>query len=565
MNNKKAQAYLQLGIVIAIIFILNFLVGLFPLELDLTEDGKYSLTEPTKQLIAELDDNVYVTIYLEGEFPAGFRRLQQSTIELMDKLRSINYRIDYAMVNPNEGTTDEINQMREKLKGYGIFPTRLSVVDNAERSEQYIFPFATVAYKGRITSVALLEAQTPGMGQEVVLNNSVGLLEYKFAHAIKSLQTAQSPYVVFTKGHGELNEFETADFEKSLRQFYEVGRIDLDSVVKVDQKIDVVIVAKPRAPFSDQEKFKIDQYIMNGGKVIWLIDKLAVNLDSLQGKEAHVPFEYGLELDKMFFRYGFRITTDLVLDLTCTKIPQVVGMQGNSPQFEYFDWWYHPMVTTTNVDHPIVKNLDRTNLLFTTVIDTVKTKTNVKKTVLLSSSDKSRIQKPPVRLSFEILRYPPVVERFNKKHLPVGVLLEGEFPSFFQNKVTAEMAQGLQQLGMDFKPQSSATKMLVVSDGDIAKNFINRQDNSYKPLGYNPYMRYKFANKDFLLNALEYMIDEKGVIAARTKEVKLRLIDKVKAQEGKIKWQLINIVLPLIFLLIFGVGYNYWRRQKYAQ
>ena len=304
---------------------------------------------------------------------------------------------------------------------------------------------------------------------------------------------------------------------------------------------------------------------MNGGKVIWLIDKLAVNLDSLQGKEAHVPFEYGLELDKMFFRYGFRITTDLVLDLTCTKIPQVVGMQGNSPQFEYFDWWYHPMVTTTNVDHPIVKNLDRTNLLFTTVIDTVKTKTNVKKTVLLSSSDKSRIQKPPVRLSFEILRYPPVVERFNKKHLPVGVLLEGEFPSFFQNKVTAEMAQGLQQLGMDFKPQSSATKMLVVSDGDIAKNFINRQDNSYKPLGYNPYMRYKFANKDFLLNALEYMIDEKGVIAARTKEVKLRLIDKVKAQEGKIKWQLINIVLPLIFLLIFGVGYNYWRRQKYAQ
>ena len=177
MNNKKAQAYLQLGIVIAIIFILNFLVGLFPLELDLTEDGKYSLTEPTKQLIAELDDNVYVTIYLEGEFPAGFRRLQQSTIELMDKLRSINYRIDYAMVNPNEGTTDEINQMREKLKGYGIFPTRLSVVDNAERSEQYIFPFATVAYKGRITSVALLEAQTPGMGQEVVLNNSVGLLE----------------------------------------------------------------------------------------------------------------------------------------------------------------------------------------------------------------------------------------------------------------------------------------------------------------------------------------------------------------------------------------------------
>jgi ABC-2 type transport system permease protein len=267
----------------------------------------------------------------------------------------------------------------------------------------------------------------------------------------------------------------------------------------------------------------------------------------------------------MLFKYGVRMNTTLALDLQCTKIPQVVGMEGGKPQTELFDWYYHPMVDGTE-EHPIVKNIDRVNLFFPTTLDTIQTIEKIKKTILLTTSERSFIQRSPVRVSFEILKYPPEAGRFNKGKLPLAVLLEGEFSSAFKGIVAPEMLQGLQQLGRPFRDKAvPGAKMLVVADGDIAKNIVDYRNNTYQPLGYNPFVRYQFANKNFLLNTIDYMLDEEGITAARMKEVKLRLLDKTKIQEEKTKWQVINILIPLVFLVVFGLLFNYLRQRKFAR
>ena len=341
-----------------------------------------------------------------------------------------------------------------------------------------------------------------------------------------------------------------------------MGTFNLDSAYVIPQAVKVLIVAKPRRPFSDRDKFLIDQYVMNGGKVIWLIDRLNAELDSLRGTNAYVPMDYPLELDDILFKYGVRINPDLVLDLRCSHIPMVIDPTGRQ---ELFPWYYH-VISIPQSDHPIVKNLDGINLFFPSSIDTVKTKTPVKKTILLTSSENSRIQPNITRLNFEILRYDPDPEKFNKQHIPLAVLLEGEFPSLFENRVTAAFQQTLEQIDQQFREKSVNTRMLVVSDGDIARNLVvDPRQGQVMPLGYNRFERYQFANKDFLLNAVEYLRDDNGIIEARGKEVKLRLMNTTKAQQEATKWQLLNIGVPLLFLLIFGFLWNWFRRRKYAR
>ncbi|MFT5801481.1 MAG: ABC-2 type transport system permease protein, partial [Nonlabens sp.] len=348
--------------------------------------------------------------------------------------------------------------------------------------------------------------------------------------------------------------------ETTMSGYYNTGRIVLDSVVKIGKEAAVVIVAKPRGPFSEKDKFKIDQYIMQGGKVLWLIDPLVVNLDSLQGRQRYIPFEYPLELEDMLFRYGVKIKSNLILDMECSNIPMNTGNN-----LEMYPWYYHP-IPVPRSSHPIVKSLDRVNLLFPSTIDTFRTKTNIKKTILLESSKYTRTQMTPVQLNFEILRYKPEPDKFNKGAQPMAVLLEGTFSSLFQNRVKKEFVDRLEEMGEEFYKESVDTKMIVVSDGDIARNLVvNYETEEVKPLGFNKFDRRIYANRDFLINALEYLIDENGVIEARSKEVKLRMLDKVKAKEESTKWQIVNVVLPVVFLGLFGLVFNFWRRRKYAQ
>ncbi len=565
MNKKwsrRTLSWVQLSLFTMVLVLLNILSNAFFTQFDLTEEKRFTLTKPTKELLHSIDDVAYVRILLEGEFPAGFKRLQRATQELLQDFRSYSPWIEFEFEDPNEGSVAQRNKRRKELSELGINPTTLRLKDAEGTEEKLIYPWAIVYYKGREAYVNLLEQQ--GMqNPHVVLNNSIALLEYKFANAISKLMKGTKPYIAFTVGHGELNNLERKDLVNHLGQYYNVGTFVLDSAAYIPEEVAVLIVARPTSPFSEKDKFKIDQYVMRGGKVIWLIDRLNAALDSLRGRDAFVPLDYPLNLEDLLFKYGIRIEPNLLLDLQCGLIPQVVGMQGGQPQIDMFKWYYFPVVTP-DLAHPITKGLDGIYLEFPSTIDTtVRIKTPVTRTVLLHSSPYSRVQYSPVRLNFDILHYEPDPEKFSKGPYPVAMLLEGEFPSLYEHRVTEKMLAGLEKIGKPFKARSEYTRMLVVSDGDIARNPVNL-DGTIMPLGYNRFMRYQFANRDFLLNAIEYLQDPDGVIAARAKDVKLRLLDTVRTQEEKLKWQLINLVLPLAFLILFGVVWNWWRRRKYA-
>ncbi|MCW5922951.1 MAG: gliding motility-associated ABC transporter substrate-binding protein GldG [Saprospiraceae bacterium] len=564
-RSKRSQAFLQFGLFCGILLFANILASAFYTHLDLTEEKRFTLTRPTRELLKGLKDRIYVQVLLEGEFPAGFKRLQTATRDMLNDFRAVSGYIDYQFDDPNQGTLEDVNERRKALAEQGIVPVNLRVADQGQRSQRLIYPVAVVHYGNRRVVVKLLENESPSLNPEVVINNSVSLLEYKFANAIKKILTPERLPILFTKGHGELDRLQTSDLERALNQFYDTDRITLDSLVQLrPQDCALLIVAKPLTEFSEKDKFKIDQYLMQGGRVLWLIDRLNADLDSMRHTGHFVPSDYPLNLEDMLFKYGARIQPDLVLDLECSRIPLATGQMGNAPQMELFPWYYHPAVLPTG-NHPIVKNLDRVELRFCSSIDTIRTKTPVKKTRLLTSSRYSRLQFSPIDLNFEILRYDPDPAKFDKGMQTVGLLLEGIFPSNYENRVSAEMQAGLQQLGLTFRAESEPTRMLVISDGDVAANFVrDAAKKEWLPLGYNRFENSTYANKDLMLNAIEYLIDPTGVIEARTKEVKLRLLDTVKAKKEQALWRVLNIGVPLVFLGVFGWFFNWRRKRRYA-
>ncbi len=565
LKSKKAQAWFYTVSLFLILLFLNILGNAFFFKWDLTEDKRFTITSSTRKLLKDLDEVVYVKVLLEGEFPAGFKRLQKATREMLDDFRSWSGYVEYEFENPTPAdvSTKELNERRKQLEEIGVRPVlfRLQGVEGVE--EKLIYPYAIFYYKGRSLPVNLLEEQR-SQDQEVVLNNSISLLEYKFANAIVKLKRPNKALIAYTTGHGELDELQTKDLTGALRTYYDVGRFTMDSTYAIPKEISLLIVAKPTKPFSEKDKFKLDQYVMNGGKVIFLLDRLAISLDSLAGREGFVPPEYDLNLDDLLFKYGARLQPSLVQDLQCSKIPQVVGVQGGKPQIELFKWPYH-IVSVPRTEHLIVKGVDGVNFFFANRLDTIRTKTPVRKTILLSSSKYSKEQFSPAYVTFQMLHYPLDPQKFKESNIPLAVLLEGEFPSLYENRLSESMQAGLDEIGMEFKTRSVPNRMLVVADGDVAYNFIvDRQAGTSTPLGFNRYEQRMYANKDFLLNSIEYLLDEVGVMEARGKEVKLRLLDQVRARKEQTYWQVFNILLPLIFLLLFALLYHYLRKRKYA-
>ncbi|MGB3079524.1 MAG: Gldg family protein, partial [Saprospiraceae bacterium] len=341
--------------------------------------------------------------------------------------------------------------------------------------------------------------------------------------------------------------------------------INLDSVVEIPQDIRALIIAKPREKFSEIQLFMLDQYVMHGGNIMFLIDPLNVSLDSININKYYIPPPYELGLDPLLFKYGARVNPNLVLDLQCTRIPMVVGMQGDKVQTELYPWYYYPLITSTS-DHPITKGLDRIQLEFPSSIDTIQTASHIKKTILLTSSKYSRLQLTPVRLNFAILHEQLDPTLFNKGPQGFAVMLEGSFQSMFQNRLSAEQMEVLHTAGLEFKGSTDKSKVMIVTDGDIIKNLVNPNSGEPAPLGYNKYENTTFTgNRDFLLNSLEYMLDESGVLEARLKDVKLRLLDSVKAREEGVRWQLINILGPLALIFILGMAYQFFRKRKFGK
>ena len=561
-DNRKVAftATLITGILILVYIVCQFLYT----TLDATEERRYTLTPATKKLVKSLDDRVYIKVLLDGKFPAGFKRLRESTADILRQFAQVSSQIEYDFENPNAGSVDEINDRRKDLGKKGIIPTQLRVNEGTVASTQYIYPYAIMHFGSRSIVVNLLQDDIPGADKDLILNNSIALLEYKIADGIQKLKQFAPATVAFSTGQGELTDRQTGSLEKDLRTAHDVRRINLDSVIVIPSVVKVLIIAKPIEHFTEGQLFMLDQYIMHGGKVIFLLDPLTVSIDSVNKNKFYIPFINDLGLDPLLFKLGARVNPNLVLDLQCTKIPMVVGMQGDKPQTELFPWYYHVLVSGTS-NHPITKGLDRIQLEFPSTVDTIHTATQVRKTMLLESSQNARTQLTPVRLSFDILKEQPDLALFNKSHLGLALMLEGTFQSMFANRLSEKQLATLKEAGVEFKAEGDSAKVLIVTDGDIAKNLVNASTGEIAPLGFNKYENSTYTgNRDFLLNAVEYMLDDRGVLEARTKDIKLRLLNVAKAKEEGMKWQLINILGPLGLILVLGILYQYIRKRKYG-
>lgn len=561
---SRSGRWVRLLLVLAILFVANIIVSFVRLQWDLTEDKRFTISTNTAGIVAATDDNVSIRVLLDGEFPAGFVRLQTSVRDMLDKLRDINPNISYEFEDPSAGTVREKEERRKMLQEEKIIPVSLSYSDGTQVVQKAVYPFAILYYKQRKYVVNLLEDQKPGDDEEVVLNKSISLLEYKFANAFQKIQAPRPKNVLFLQGHGEWDASQTFRLESEIRKYHKVGRVNPDTLMRLDSTIDLILVCGPKTAMPLKDQFKIDQYLMSGGKIIWLVDKFDVSLDSINKHKFYVPPTYETGLDDMLFKYGVRLMPDLVVDLECSAIPQVVGMTGDKPQTRLFPWIYNLSVASDS-EHPIAKNIDRVNLSFPGSIDTLKTNSAVKKTILLHSSRYSRTQLAPVRLTFEILKSAPDPAKFNDGYKPLAVLLEGEFESFFKNRITPEFQTILDQIGIRFIEKSRPAKQIVVSDSDFAKNLVNSSTGETEEIGYNKWERrfYK-GNKEFILNAVEYMLDENNILTSRSKEVKLRLLDPVRTKQEKTFWQFLNVVLPVILLILFGLVYRFFRKRKYA-
>lgn len=562
---KRLQHIVQLIIIISIVFIINIIANYFYGSIDLTEEKRYTLSQSTFEVIEQIEDKVFIRVLLEGDFPSGFQRLRNSTQEMLDDLRDINPNIEYIFEDPVDGTISEIKARRDQLAKDGVIPVNLTYNDGTEVVQKGIYPFALITYRGKTSQVSLLKNQSLNENEEVTLNKSIEQLEYKFVNHIYKLTKQRRQTIGFTTGNGEIYYENTIVLEKELEKFYDVGRINLDSLVSISNELDLLIIAAPQVGFDEKKKFKLDQYIMNGGRVIYLLEKLTASLDSINKHRFYIPEDIDTGLDDMLFKYGAKILPNLVLDLESSSIPQIVGEQDGKPQTAMYKWPYHTLALPNN-NHPIGKNIDRVNMFFPSSIDTVKTKYAVKKTPVLSTSPYSRLQYNPVRLNFEILKFPPDQNKYNKGKQTLGMLLEGSFSSLFENRITSSFQEGLDKLGIEFVGKSVPTKQLVLSDADFMSNLVNRRTGKAEPMGFNLWDRYNYeGNRDFMLNAVEFMLNDNSILDSRSKQLKLRLLDAVKTKQEKKKWQFINIGLPLLFLALFGILFNFIRRRRFTK
>jgi ABC-2 type transport system permease protein len=562
-QSAKFQSILTLTLLLVVLVLLNTVSYHFYERIDLTKEKRYTLSKATKELLKNLNDDIFIRVYLEGEFPAGFKRLRNATQDMLAEFRAaskgkIHFIFEDPLADKNE---QEKKEIYDQLMAKGLQPTNLRVNTDDQYSSKVIFPGAIVRYRDREISLQLLENQI-GLGPQEVLNNSVELLEYKIANKIKKITQRVKPTIAFTEGHGELPDENLTDIKKTLDELqYDVIRINPKDIAQIPNRYGMLVIAKPTEAFKEQEKFKIDQYIMNGGSVLWLLDAVDIEMDSLKGKEFYLANKRDLNLDDQLFRYGARLNPYLVQDLQCNKIPLVVGMLGNQPQTEMFPWFYYP-VLMGNDNHAIVRNLDAIHTQYINTVDTVRAP-NVNKTFLLTTSNYSKALMSPVRVHFSMLKEQPDPATYNKKNIPVSVLLEGQFSSVFKNRLAPETKAAMDSLKISFKEESKFSKMIVVADGDIIKNEISSR-GGVLPLGYYSFTNQTYANKDFILNCIEYLADDMQLIETRNKEIKLRLLDRQKIQQEKLFWQLLNMLVPFASVVIFGIVYNFIRRRKYA-
>lgn len=558
---NKRRDILSLVLAVIILILLN-VVGTFVFHrFDLTSEKRYTLADATKKLLGELNDVVYVKVYLEGEFPSGFKRLRDETREMLDEFRVYsNDNIEYEFINPNENADKkQRDDIYKQLYNKGLQPTNLEVKEEGGVSQQIIFPAALVSHKGREMPWQLLKT-TMGQSPEAQLNNSIQALEYEFASCIRNLTTAIKPQIGIIEGHGELDTLELRDIREALAEFYYLKQVKINEQLKSLDGLKAIIIAKPDTAFSEKDKFIIDQYVMKGGKVLWAIDPLNTSMDSLRQLSRTIAIPYDLKLDDLLFKYGARLNPNMILDLQSSAIPVNKALRGQPPRFELMPWVFSPLLLPKS-NHPVVKNLDVIKVEFAAAIDTIDVK-GIQKTVLLQSSKYAKTLTAPVRVDLRMVNMVPEEDQFRDSYRPVALLLEGEFESLYKNRIPPSIAT---DSAIKFKEKGINTKMIVISDGDIIRNEVQYSSGKSFPLGYDIYTKQTYGNKNFILNCINYLCDDSGLISVRARELTLRLMDKKKLKNERLKWQAVNTAIPLLAVLVFGIIYSIIRKRKYAR
>lgn len=554
-------------ILMAAFIAINFLASVVHTRFDLTKEKRFTIGKATKEALRSLDDKVEITVFLNGNLPSGFQKLANTTSDFLQLLKENNSsKISYRFVAPDDDMPDADKKYQDTLVAMGATPINLTVQIKQGQESKLLFPYAWVKYKDHDELINLYSGKSRLITQDEI-NGAEAMMEYKFLKVFDALNNPVKPLVAYSFGNGELTDARTFDLLQTLRKDYNLFTFDMNKRPAIPDTFKVLMIVKPRLQFSEEEKLKIDQYLLRGGKVLCFIDNLNAEQDSLSLKPELIAYDRNLNLTDLFFKYGIRVNTDLVMDLQCDFMPFAVGGTPDKPQYEFLHWNYYPLFESKN-NHPINKNMGLIAGRFVNSIDTVKAN-DVTKTVLLSTSANSRRLGTPAMISLNENRNTPEDAAFKNKDIPVAVLLEGRFTSLYKNRITQQQLDSLKTIGVPFVQESVADgKMIVVADGDMVLNDVSQKQGPL-PMGMNLFTagtqyEYQFANREFLLNSLEYLTGRQGVIEARNKDLVLRLLNSKQVEEDKLIWQLINIGLPVVLIIITGFAYQQLRRKKYA-
>ncbi len=546
-----------------IIVLLNYLSSFIFYRFDLTAEKRFSLSETTEEILEGLDDVVYIKVYLDGELPAGFLRLKNSIADLLDEFRVVGRRnIAYEFIDPSKQEDAGLSrELIQRLYRMGLQPTSLQVKEkDGSSSQKIIFPGAILSYNGIDVAVNMLK-NNPALHSEMNLNNSIQTLEFEFINMIRNLSSEEVEKIAFIEGHGELDQYQTGDICKELANFYQVDRGRIGGMYGSLDDYAAIIIAKPTSRFDESDKFVIDQYIMNGGKVLWLIDPVQVSMDSLFMGTTYALYT-PLNIEDQLFKYGVRINPNLVKDIQCHVIPVNKGLVGGQTNWQLSNWYYYPVIVPSG-KHIITRNLNAIFIDFGSVIDTVGGNTDIRKSVLLTSSPYSRAVSVPAEISLRETDTGPLQQEFNQSYLPMAVLLEGRFESVFTNRPVPDLNTAGAIRSRDV---SDETKMIIIADGDVIRNEVSMgQDGPViGQLGVDSYTSQVFGNKELILNAVNYLTDQTGLMALRGREFKMRLLDKKRSLDENLKWKLINSLMPVLLVILFGILFNYMRMRRFA-
>ncbi|MBC7641588.1 MAG: gliding motility-associated ABC transporter substrate-binding protein GldG [Flavobacterium sp.] len=558
---NKASKFQKLILTIVIVLIINLAGSQFFHRFDLTNDQRYTLSQTSLDIVQKVDEPLYIDVYLDGDFPSEFKKLQTETQQLLQEFKSRNSNIIFQFINPLDSNDKNLGKAKE-LVGKGLTPVSVSVDNKGKQEQSMVFPWATARLGNKEIKIQLLKNMLGASTADKVVS-SVQHLEYAFANAINTVSQTKQKKIAVLKGNDELPDIFMADFIKEIRDNYYIGTFTLDSVAKkpveslsVLKKYDLLIIAKPQEKFSDNEKQVLDQYIISGGKTLWLLDMVHAEMDDLNQTGATMAFGNDLDLNEMFFKYGIRILPELIKDEQCTPIKLATGEPGSKTEYQQYPWKFSPFIYPES-NNPIVKNLDGIKFDFCNPIELLKN--NIQKTILLQSSINSRKVGAPVQINLNMVEEKSApAEYFNKGNIPVAVLLQGKFKSMYENRVLPFDDASF------INSSVRNNKMIVITDGDVIKNQIDKSGIPLE-LGFDKWTKNVYGNKEFVMNCVNYLLDDKGLINIRSKDVNIPLLDKEKVFENYSKNQFMALGLPIIMLVLFGVIFTYLRKRKYAK